>query len=117
MDFKPGGDSANQAGQAKILDDHGIDTSPREIADRGFEFLEFAWKGQGIEGDVTLDASLVKLGHDCRQVRAIEVRGAGASVVPLEPEVNGIRAILYRGGQTKTITSRGQKLGFLGATF
>ena len=111
MDLELGRDRPDQAGQAEVLHDDGIDAGRRDLPHRRFQVGQLGGEDQRIERHISLDAPSMEEGHDLGQVGDVEVVGAHPRVVAGEAEVDGIRPVLHRGEQAGPIARRREQLG------
>jgi hypothetical protein len=81
---------------SNILDNHRVHARPND----GLEILpgvvQLRFKHQCVESDVALDAPVVEISHEFRQVGFGKVPGPHPRVKPVQTEINGVRAVLNR---------------------
>ena len=80
-----GGDCAGQANHAEILDQERVDAGFGDGAEGARRFRQFVIEDQGIEREVTTDATPMERAHDFRQFRKIEANfGPGGEMFKAE---------------------------------
>lgn len=105
------GKSADEAADADILDDRGVDAGVDDAAQDGFGGGELPGEDEGIESDVASDAAAMEEIHEGREVGEGEVAGADASVVLVEAEVDGVGAIFDGSASALPVAGWGQQFG------
>ena len=89
--------TADQAADARVLNDGRVHAGGDDGAEILFRRGHFVREDQRIEGDVALDAAAVQKFHEPRQVGLCEIMGAHARVETVEAKVNGIGTV-FDGG-------------------
>jgi hypothetical protein len=93
VDGESGGHFLDEACDAQVLDDHGIDAGAGDLLEVVLGSGELIGEDQGVEGDEAFDVVAVEVLHDLRQFRECEIGGAVAGVELVEAEIDGISAI------------------------
>ena len=111
MDGEVGTDRAQQADEAQVLHEHGIDAGFGEPHDCCSIVLQLGGEDERVERDVAADAALVEKGHDLGQCIEMQIRGPGAGVESaFEAEVDRVGAVFYGGGYTQPVAGWGEQL-------
>ncbi len=111
VDRQLGGDGADQAAEAEILDDEGVGAGLGDLADQGFGGVQLAGEEKGVECDVAQDAVAVESGERVGKSFDGEIGGAGAGVVGLQAEIDGVGSIFDGGAEADGIAGGGEEFG------
>ena len=111
MDREVRRDAADEAADAGVLDDGGVDAGRDDRAERARGLGEFVGKDQRIERHVALHAAAVQVGHELRQVRLFEVLGPDAGVEAADAEEHRVGAVLDRRADAVPFAGRGEDFG------
>lgn len=85
-------DFPGEFGEAKILDDEGVDSGGADEAELCFGGGDFSGEDECVHGDEAFDTVFVEVGDELREVFCGEVVGAQAGVEFGESEVDGVCA-------------------------
>jgi len=88
---------ANEARDAEILNDHGMNADPLEFGELKAEAREFGFFQKDIESDEDLHAIAAREGRELSQILESEVFGASSSIELLETKIDGVSAGLKSG--------------------
>ncbi|OQB92401.1 MAG: hypothetical protein BWX86_01839 [Verrucomicrobia bacterium ADurb.Bin122] len=110
VDREIGRERADEAGDADVLHDGGIDSGGDDGAQVALGVGEFVGEDEGVEGDVAAHAALVEERHEPGQVGEREVVGAHAGVEALEAEVDGIGAVFDGGAHALPVAGGREQL-------
>ncbi len=112
MDGEGGAHLLDEAGDAQVLDDHGIDAGTGD----GFEIIgggkEFIGEDQSVEGDEAFDIVGMEVLHDAGKFRDGEIGGAVAGVEIAEAEVDGVSAVGDGGAHGFPVAGGCKEFGF-----
>ena len=111
VDREVGGDPADEAADAGVLDDGGINAGRDDRAEGTRGFGQFVREDQRIEGHVALDPAAVQVSHELRQVGLFEVLGPDAGVEATDAEEHRIGAVLDRRADAVPFAGRGEDFG------
>ena len=92
--------------EAQILDDHGVHPGVDDLADERLDAIQLRREDQRIQGHIAPDAPPMEQGHDFGQFVGLEVGGAGAGVVALESEIDGVGPVLDGRDQARPVPCR-----------
>ena len=111
MDREVGRDTTDQAADAGILDDGGVDAGRDDRAERARGLGELVREDQRIERHVALHAAAVQIGHELGQVGFFEVLGPDAGVEATDSEEHRVGAVLDRRADAVPFAGRGEDFG------
>ena len=111
MNREVGRDAADEAADAGVLDDGGVDARRDDRAERACGLGEFVGEDQRVEGHVALHAATVQIGHQFRQVSLFEVLGPHAGVEAADAEEHRVGAVLDRRADAVPFAGRGEDFG------
>ena len=112
MNLEIGRDRTDQADKSEILNNRGVNARRGQLAYRFFETDELVGEDECIHGHITFHTSSVQKCHDLGKFGTIEIARPDPRIVPLETEIDSIRAILDGGDQAGPIACRSEQLGF-----
>ena len=110
MDGKIRRDGADQAADADVLHDGGVDAGRDHAAHIILRLGQLVGEDQGVEGDIAPNAALMEERHQLGQLGHGEVAGPHAGIEPLQPEIDRIGAVLHRGAHARPVPGRGEHL-------
>jgi hypothetical protein len=114
VDGEVRGEPPDQAADADILHDGGVDAGGDDRAEVVFGLGKFGREDQRVESDVAPDTAAMEPGHQFRQVDLGEVVGSEPGVETGEPEIDRVGTVLDRGADAVPIARRGEEFGAAG---
>ena len=108
MDREVGRDAANQATDARVLDDGSVDAGGDDRAERAGGFGELVREDKRIEGHVPFDPAAMQISHEFRQVGLLEILGPDAGIETTHAEEDGVGAVLDRRADAIPLPGRGE---------
>jgi hypothetical protein len=111
VDRKIGRERADEAADADILHDRGVDAGGDDGTEIGFGIRQLGGEDERVERDVAAHTATVKKRHKRGQIGLREVFRAHAGVETLEAEVNRVGAIFHGGTGAFPITGWREQLG------
>ncbi len=111
VDREVGRDATDEAADAGVLDDGGVDAGRDDRAERARGLGEFVGEDQRIERHVALHAAAMQVGHELRQVGLFEVLSPDAGVEAADAEEHRVGAVLDRRADAVPFAGRGEDFG------
>jgi hypothetical protein len=111
MNRKVRANSANDPGEADVLDEDGIDSCGGDLPNQRLDAQKLVGEDKRVQRDVALHTTLMKRCHNLRQVIGAHVFGPSAGVeADVEAEVHGVGAIFDGRPDAFAVAGGGEKL-------